>query len=215
MRQRSSRSNSTRILSRVTAAPAPLSKLERWLAACGIAGVVGFVTAWAACGALRDGYSPIDDAISELAEVGAPNRFWMTAGFVAFGVGVPLYARALRAAVAGSAWIAAVITGLATLGVAATPLGRFDTAHGVFAVVGYASLAMTPLLAAPTFRRAGADGWAHASIACGAGSAVFLMTSSFVRGHGAAQRLGLLVTDAWIVATAWSMCRHGELPRRR
>lgn len=190
-----------------------LSGLDRWLAACGIVGVVGFVAAWIACGVARDGYSPVDDAISELAEVGAPGRAWMTAGFVVFGVGVPLYARALRTALPGPAWIAATVTGLATLGVAATPLGGADAAHGAFAVLGYASLAATPLLAAPTFRRAGADGWARASIACGACSAVLLAASTFEPGHGASQRVGLLITDAWIVATAWSMLRSGRLPR--
>ena len=52
-----------------------------------------------------------------------------------------------------------------------------------------------------------ADAWARASIACGVGSAVLLVASTFDRGHGATQRLGLLVTDAWIVATAWTMWR--------
>ncbi len=185
-----------------------MPKRLRWLALCGIAGVGGFVLAWAATGAARDGYSPIEDAISVLAETGAPGRGWMTAGFVAFGLGVPLYARALRAAVPGLAWVAATITGLATLGVAAAPLGSADGPHGVFAIVGYASLAATPLLAAATFRKSGATRWERWSTACGIGSSILLLASIVGPAHGLAQRLGLGITDAWIVVTAWSMWRR-------
>ena len=66
-----------------------------------VAGVVGpsaFVAAWAIAGARRDGYSPVDDAISRLAEVGASSRPVMNAGFVTFGVAVPTFAVAARAA---------------------------------------------------------------------------------------------------------------------
>ena len=189
-----------------------LSARQRRLAACGILGAGGFVVAWAVCGWAREGYSPINDAISRLAEVGSPRREWMTAGFAAFGIGVPIYARALRIAVPGPAWLAATITGVATLGVGAAPLGRADTAHNVFATVGYVSLAALPLLAAPTFRRAGAAGWARWSAACGLGSAVALMASTLDRRAGLTQRLGLGIIDLWIVGTAWSMWRHGNLP---
>jgi hypothetical protein len=137
----------------------------------------------------------------------------MTAGFVAFGIGVPVYAQTLRRALPGRAWMTATATGLATLGVAAAPLGRADTAHAVFAFSGYATLAATPLLAAPVFRRVGAETWARWSVVCGVGSAVLLSASTIDRWHGLTQRTGLGVTDAWIVATAWTMWRHGRLPR--
>ena len=189
-----------------------LSARQRRLAACGILGAGGFVAAWAVCGWAREDYSPINDAISRLAEVGSPRREWMTAGFAAFGIGVPIYARALRIAVPGPAWVAATVTGVATLGVAAAPLGRADAAHSVFATVGYVSLAALPLLAAPTFRRAGAAGWARWSAACGLGSAVALMASTLDRRAGLTQRLGLGIIDLWIVGTAWSLWRHGNLP---
>jgi hypothetical protein len=81
----------------------------------------------------------VHDAISRLAAVHAPTQALMTGGFVAFGVGVPLYGLALRRTIDGPAWIAAVATGLATLGVAATPLDTssgVDRLHGVFASVG-------------------------------------------------------------------------------
>lgn len=188
-----------------------LTGRQRRQAIGGIVGVGGFIAAWSVLGLRRAGYSPVEDAISRLAEVGAPDRWWMTLGFLAFGLGVPLYAQALRAALPGPAWIAATITGLATLGVAATPLGRFDAAHGVMALIGYVSLAAVPLFAAVWFRRAGERRWMWASFACGAASSVALLASSWDARHGLSQRSGLLATDVWIVATAWIMWRTGRL----
>ncbi len=126
----------------------------------GIVGVGGFVGGWVVAGLARADYSAVDDAISRLAEVGAPNRWIMTAGFVVFGIGLPIYSRALRAAIDGPAWIAAGVCGVATLGVAAAPLGAADTAHNITATLGYVSLAATPLLAAPVLHRRGATSWA-------------------------------------------------------
>ena len=79
----------------------------------------------------------------------------MTAGFVVFGVGLPLYAWALRRVVPRPVWVAAAATGVATLAVAAAPLEHSATTdrwHGVFAGIGYATLAATPLLAARPLR---------------------------------------------------------------
>ena len=139
----------------MTEANERLGTWRRRAALGGIVGVAGFVAAWLWCGAVRPGYDPVDDAISQLAAVGAPDRRLMTAGFVAFGVGIPLYAQALRAALDGPAWITATLTGLATLGVAAAPLGRADTAHNLFAGFGYITLAATPLLASIAMPRPG------------------------------------------------------------
>lgn len=194
----------------------PVSNGLRGLALAGIAGIGGFVGTWAVRGAVRDGYSPIDDAISQLAAAGAPSPGWMTAGFLAFGIGVPIYAQALRRAVPGPAWIAATATGVAIIGVAASPLERADTAHYAFAVVGYATLAATPMLAARTFRERGASGWARWSTGCGVASALFLIASTADPAHGLTQRIGLGITDAWIVATAVAIWRgrpRGRLER--
>ena len=73
-------------------------------------------------GALAEGYSPVDDAISLLAATDASTRWLMTAGFVCFGIAVPLFAIELRRVLPGRASMAAVVSGLATLGVAAFPL---------------------------------------------------------------------------------------------
>lgn len=172
--------------------------------------MVGFVAAWAIGGLAVDSYSAIDDAISRLAAVGSPVRWWMTAGFVAFGVGVSLFAQTLRTTLGGSAWIAATVTALATLGVAATPLGRYDRAHDVFAAIGYVSLAATPLLASRELHRRGAGRAARWSVACGIATALLLVASITVAANGLTQRLGLGITDLWIVVAALAILRRPQ-----
>ncbi len=177
----------------------------------GIIGPAAFISAWAAGGAIRSGYSPVEDAISRLAALGASTRPLMSAGFVAFGVGVPLYATALRRALPGPAWTAAVATGLATVGVAATPLDSseaIDTLHGVFAGTGYATLAATPLLAARPLAAAGHRWAAATSLALGAAAAACLAATLVGERHGLWQRLGLTIGDAWLLASAAWMLRR-------
>lgn len=152
----------------------------------------------------------MNDAISRLAAVHAPTQALMTGGFVAFGIGVPLYGLALRRIVPGPAWAAAVTTGLATLGVAAAPLdvsSRVDLVHGAFASVGYASLAALPLLAAGPLEHAGQSGWARTSRVAGVASGIALLATLAGSRHGLFQRVGLTIGDAWIVASAAAIAR--------
>ena len=60
----------------------------RLLALGGIVGPLTFVGCWAIAAAVKPGDSAIDDAISDLAAVGATTRLAMTVGFVVFGVGL-------------------------------------------------------------------------------------------------------------------------------
>ena len=87
----------------------------------------------------------------------------MTVSFVVFGIGVIAFGFALRAVLAGRAWIAAVVTGACTIGVAATPLHGWsgDEVHGTFAVIGYTAIVALPLLAAAPLAAAGRRGWAR------------------------------------------------------
>ena len=171
----------------------------------GVAGPAGFVGAWVVAGALTERYSPVNDAISRLAAVHAPQRGIMTAGFVTFGVAVPLFGLALRDHLPGPAWMSAVGTGLATLGVAALPLDvspAVDAAHGVAATAGYVTLAAVPLFAARPLARLGFRGAAAASAATGAASALCLAATVIGSRHGLFQRAGLTLGDAWVAATA-------------
>lgn len=183
--------------------PSTIGSRNRLSIAAGAAGPVAFVAAWVGCGLATRGYSPVNDAISRLAAADAPTRVPMTAGFVTFGVAVPAFAATLRRTVPGPAWIAAVATGVATLGVAATPLdGGLEPLHAPFAVAGYATLAAVPLLAARPLAAAGRSGWARASLALGLVAAASLVATAAGPAHGAFQRAGLSAGDAWLVAAA-------------
>ena len=172
----------------------------------GVIGPAAFIGAWMVGSAVtaRE-YSPIDDAISRLAAVGADSRPLMTAGFIGFGVCLPVYASALRRVVGGAAWLTAAATGVATLAVSATPLDRssaVDTWHGLFAGLGYVTLAATPLLAVRALLQQGHSGLAGLGVVAGAISGISLVLTTSSLPTGLFQRLGLTAADLWIATSA-------------
>ena len=186
---------------------------SRLQAACGVLAPASFVTAWAVCGALRDGYDPVDQAISQLAREGTSDRLGMTAGFVAFGVLLPVFAQRLpRLVGAGPALrVAATVAGVSTLAVAALPLQRVeggtgDALHAAAAGVGYLAMAASPLLAARPLVASGRRTAGVTSAVVGAVSAGALVASVTVGPTGLWQRVGLGVVDAWFAAVAgWAL----------
>lgn len=178
---------------------------RRALAWGGIAGPLAFVGAWATGGLVTErDYSPVTDTISRLAGVGADTRVLMSAGMVGFGLAVPAYAMALRAALPGPAWVAASITGVSTLFVAALPVDHsrlLDGLHAVAAGLGYVSLALTPLLAAGPLRRLGRGRLATAGLVLGTISSLALPVSLAVDQTGLFQRVGLTAGDVWLAAS--------------
>jgi hypothetical membrane protein len=186
----------------------------RFLALGGVVGPVVFVASWALCGATTSGYSSVEGAISDLAAVGASTHVAMTISFVVFGIGVVAFGFALREALDGPAWLAAIVTGACTIGVAATPLHGWsgDIVHGAFAVVGYAAIVALPLLAASPLAATGHRGWARTSVLAAAVSAACLVATSNGAAHGLWQRLGLTVADAWIVVTATYLVTRPTAP---
>ena len=178
-------------------------------------GPLAFVAAWAVGGAVAEGYAPREDAISELAAVGAMTRPLMTAGFLVFGAGMAAFAAGLRPLLAGPAWLAALAAGACTVGVAAVPLDAgHDGLHGVLAGLGYAALVAVPVLAArPLARDHGADAWVPAVVAVVATTC--LVASGTTSGpDGLFQRLGLTVVDAWIAVTALRLWRPRSVRAR-
>jgi hypothetical membrane protein len=181
------------------------------IGACGgFLGPAAFAAAWLTGSLQTDGYSMLDDAISRLAAVGADTRALMSSGFVVFTLGVLGFAYSLRRSLPGPSWIAASVSALSTLGVAALPLdhsARIDVLHGAAATTGYITLAATSLLAAPTLRQLGYSRAARASMLAGSLTAVCLAATVFGPKHGLFQRLGVSIGDAWIVVAAATILR--------
>lgn len=185
-----------------------------WLAWGGVVGPAVFVADWAVLGAVRQGYSPVNDAISRLAERGATTRPEMTGGFVVYGAGLIAYGIARRRRQPGKAWALAVATGAATLGVAAFPLGRplSGTVHAVFAVAGYATLAALPIAASGPLVDAAHPQLGRLSVLAGTTAGALLLASALgAPAHGLTQRLGLTVGDAWVALSAAAMLWNGPV----
>jgi len=183
----------------------------------GVVGPVAFILTWTLASAIQPGYSARDDAISELAAVGADTRPFMTVGFVVFALCVLPYAMALRSTLGGGAWISAAGTGVATLVVAAIPLGqstRTDHWHGIVAVLGYTSLAITPLLAVRPLLDRGRRGAATLSIAMATISGSALLLSDTTPLTGLFQRIGLTAGQVWIAGAALTIA-SGRSPAER
>lgn len=182
----------------------------------GILGPAAFIGAWVVGSATETGYSPVDDAISRLAAMGASSRPLMTAGFLAFGVGVSTYGVGLRRALGGPAGVTATATGLATVAVAALPLERsvaVDRWHGAAAAIAYVTLAATPVLARRRLlerghRRLGAT---SGPVALATATA---LAASLTTPTGLFQRIGLTTGHLWIMASASTMLgRPARTPR--
>lgn len=181
----------------------------RLAAAGAVVGPLAFIGAWSTLGATAPAYSPVHEAISRLARTGADTRVPMTAGLVALAAGLSSFALVLRDTVPGPAWICSAITGAATFGVAAVPLGSpgRDDVHGVLATVGYAALSATAATAALPLARLGRRHWAGVSAAAGTVSALCLAATIATPARGLVQRVGLTTTHIWVVSTAVSVLR--------
>ena len=129
----------------------------------------------------------------------------MTAGFVCFGVAVPAYGVALRDSLAGRAWLAATVSGFATLGAGVFALDTssvIDRVHYGLAVVASSSLALTPILASQSLSARGHGRAAAASRLVGVLSGACLAAPAFSPAEGLLQRIGLTLAEGWLAASA-------------
>lgn len=172
----------------------------------GIAGPVAFVGAWVVGGLLKDGYSPVTDTISRLAERGASTRPLMTAGFVGFGVLMTAYAGELGRALESPGVRAAVTaSAVGTLAVAAFPVtaegGTFgDNAHYLAAGAAYVANVVAPLVAARHLDTPRARLASYAMSGAIAAALIGSLRADDVT--GLLQRTGLTLYDAWAIASA-------------
>jgi hypothetical protein len=126
---------------------------------------------------------------------------------------MPVFATALRSSFRGWSSASAAVAGVATLGVAATPLDvspTVDMAHGGFATVAYVAMALTPALAAGHLKTTGRIAAARVSQAASLVSATCLAATVAGPAHGFFQRAGLTVVDAWMIAVAASLMRSAR-----
>ena len=183
---------------------------------CGVLAPVSFVGGWAICGALRSGYDPVHEAISQLAREDTPGRLGMTAGFLGFGFLLPVFAGRLpdllgaTGSLRTALRVTVTVAGAATLAVAAFPLQRIeggagDLLHELSAGVGYLAMVAAPALGTTALRRGGRTGASAvvASAVC-AGSAACLGLSLTTGSTGLWQRAGLGVVDVWFAGWALS-----------
>lgn len=187
---------------------------ERICALGGILGPVTFIASWAVLGEIATDYSPVSDAISELARTNRSTHVAMTAAFLAFAIGTGAFAWTLRRRINGNAWKIATTTAITTVGVACTPLGSpQEPMHFFFAGLAYVSLALLPIVAARSF----AGVARKASYGIGAATACCLLTSVIGSEsvHGLFQRSGFTVGDLWIIATSiWLLRSSGRVASR-
>jgi len=171
----------------------------------GLTGPAVFVADWAVLGANRTGYSPVNEAISRLAQMGASSRPAMTAGFILYGAGLMAYGAALRQSISGTAWLWVAATGVLTFGVAAAPLGTPTSGafHAAFASAGYAALCGAVVALLPKVSVLGYHCSRRGALLGGATTAALLVVSVAVGpGHGLTQRLGLTLGDTVIALSA-------------
>ncbi len=195
----------------------PLVTSRPWSALGLVAGPAAFIGGWVIGGGRTPGYSPVNDAISRIAAVGAPNRDLMTAAFVAYGASVFVGSTALRTSPLRRVWSIAAVNGAATIAVAALPLDHsssMDTWHGVAAGIGYVSITALQLASARPLREAGHDRAAALALAGGVTSGLCLVATTVSDANGLFQRLGLTVGDVWLIATGIALFRAGRSARR-
>jgi hypothetical protein len=189
-------------------------QVERPVAALGlVAGPAAFITAWVVGGALAEGYSPVDQAISRLAAESAAHPEILTAGLLAFAGAMVAGAVGLHGSTLHRLWPVALANTAAAIGVAATPLEHsdpLDSLHAVAAGSAYVALAAMPLLAAAPLRRSGRAREATWSTVCGAAVAASLLATRFTEVGGVAQRIGLTTGDAWLLAAGIALFRAGR-----
>lgn len=195
----------------------PITTTRPWAALGLVVGPAAFIGGWVVGGARMPAYSPVDDAISRIAAIGAPERPSMTAAFVAYGAAVIVGSTALRSSPLRRAWSLAAINGAATIAVAALPLEHstsMDTWHGVAAGIGYASITALPIVAAGPLRDLGHERAATLSVIGGVTSGLCLVATTVTEANGFFQRFGLTVGDVWLVATGLAMFRAGRRAQR-
>jgi hypothetical protein len=164
-----------------------------WTVGTAVLTLVALIGGWLLAGALQPAsYSPMRETISVLSGHSGTDRWVMTAALLLVG-SAQLATGAGLTAVGLPARILLIVTGLSTLGIAATPEPATGPtwAHLVFAASCVITTAVWPLLVA---RRAPAPSWILSVYGCAAVTAIFVGLSSWllIAAQAGAGDLGLV-----------------------
>lgn len=200
----------------------------RVIAMLGVAGIVGYIAAWAVAGIVTPGYDPLRQAISETFAIGAPlvPATLVRVSLVVSGAALVAFGWALDHGLPGrgrAAPVSCVVSGVLTMLVVAVPCtagcpgvgtSLTDTLHAVVAGGGYLALLLTPLLAAVRVRDH-APRLARWSVALGGTALVgFLVRNLGVEVlPGLQQRVFNTLGDAWYLVAALVLVRRARSVR--
>jgi hypothetical membrane protein len=199
----------------------PGHQLLSRLALAGMIHPIWFLGASAVLGALRPGYEPLRDSISELGEQGAADALvWNIGGFGVAALLYALYAVAIRAGF-GPGWlfrltvvqaILAACSGLFSCdpGCPPVPQSPMMLLHTIVGLTYFAITTVLPVVAWRTFRqRAEWRPFAPPSLAVGVVLiALFLIGPALGADRvGVWQRVVLLIAYAWQIAVAFRLHR--------
>jgi len=149
--------------------------VPRWALASAIAAPVAMIGGWTLAAAQQPSFDAVQETISALAASTAVDPWIMTAGLAITGAAHIVTAAGLRP-VPRAARAMHALGGAATLAVAALPVDRFPTAHGVAAGIGFGALALWPALA----RRRGPAGVLRPAVGLTASAALVGLLCVFV-----------------------------------
>ncbi len=196
----------------------PAGRWDKAGALAGVAAVVVLVAFVVVAAGTRDGYSHVDDSISQLGAHGTSGVWWFFAVNVAGALLIVLFAygahRRLPVGLATGAFLGAVAFGALLVGAfpcSGECLPRTSDAHGVaaaftaFMIVGF-------LVAAAVGLRHRTAGWLrYVTFAC-AGANVVLGLALLTRDAGAGdvgllERLFWASAYVWVLAASWAIIR--------
>ncbi|KES05026.1 membrane protein [Streptomyces toyocaensis] len=192
--------------------------VPRWVLFSSGCAPVLLIAGWMIAASLEGpGYDPVTQTISVLAAYGASGSWVMNGAFLALGVCHLLTAWGLRAAAAAGR-VALAGGGVAAVLVALIPApgSGGSLRHGSVAAVGFAFLALWPLLAAD-----GSDGapWALRPVPASAattvmavGAAWFMLELHRQGVAGVAERLVTALQSFWPFVVVTSCLRHRRSP---
>lgn len=209
-----------------------MTRTERVLMVLTIVGVLVYVATWAVLGALADGHDPLQQAISELFDLGVPawQRRVLAGVLLVTGTALVLVAPVLDRLLPGTGRLGPALTvlaGVGTMAVAFFPCTAgcpgsgttvTDTMHTVLAGGGYVGLVSAPLAFAWRLRVTAWRDLAVAGMVLGGLAAVGFLVRNLagIEVHaGLQQRVFNTLADAWYVLAAVAVLRRGQAASAR